>query len=242
VVAFDPEQEDQGKFEGDDHDDNFEGGSGGKNVANGRGFGNAWGEVPVPTAGDGQAGEVRVWVSGSGMGQKGRVGGKPKAKAKKVVKRKGSDANAEAYLVEEDGKGNFFKAELGVDSNVAVEDAFPEPERPPKPPKQPRRPWELRWRGWMRTCISFFLDRRQMLIRPPNGVKYDEVVTALLYWNEKTRIPAKVSAKRKKLDATIVKSVAAQLIQANLHGMLYRHRVNERFSSRSIREHNLLSL
>ena len=232
MVAFDPEQEDEGKGRGGvGGDNNAESDSGNQNIENGRSFGNAWGEVPVPTRGDGQAGEVRVWVYGSGMGQKGRDGGRPKAKAKKVVKKRGSEANVEAYLVEEDGKGNFFKADLGLDSNVAVEDAFPEPDKPPKPPKQPRRPWELRWRGWMRTCIGFFLDRRQMLIRPPNGVKYDEVVTALLYWNEKTRIPAKVSAKRKKLDATIVKAVAAQLIQANLHGMVYRHRVNERLSS-----------
>uniref|UniRef100_A0A7S0YH62 Uncharacterized protein n=1 Tax=Hemiselmis tepida TaxID=464990 RepID=A0A7S0YH62_9CRYP len=118
------------------------------------------------------------------------------------------------------------------------ETAGPDPNMPPKPKAAPRVTWELRRASFWRWLSGVFLNKRSTMVRPKMHIKYDETITALLYWNEESaRVPKKIQDKRYKLDAQVKENVAAQLIGGMVKGWLVRSGKDHKFVTESLARH-----
>lgn len=185
-------------------------------------------------------GGTSLWVSGESMGHKG--GGKPSKKTKKVA----ASGPKKGYTVKVDETtGEFVKASgiknIGAKKKGKKHDSHDddddddlnrssslkgkgkEKNKLVEPPKRPAVTWELLRASFWRWLVGLLLNQRDMLARPPGSVKYDEVINALMYWNEESaRIPKKILDKRKATDAKIVLDCAAQVVQAWVRGRFFR--------------------
>ena len=167
----------------------------------------------------------RIVVAGEQMGYGGapKNRGPPKAKTRKVVKKKVThDYNAAKILAKRE------QEKLAQTDAWIVEDRMKRSFiAMAQSQKAPKHTWGMKIAGGVRWFVESMVSKRTAVIckRLPGYACYDDVFNALLYWNNKDDIiPGFLLAERRVEDDLVISEVANQLIEGLMRGAIFRRR------------------